>query len=204
MGLKATDDLVMTLASISGSSVPARLERHRAQLQGTMLDTHFMLGQARFAMAADPDLINAFSHLLKEMGAEVVVAIASSRAAVLEQVPVAQVKIGDLEDLEHLARSHQAEVVIGSSHATQSVQRLGLPHVRAGFPLYDQIGAYQRTWIGYRGTRQTLFDLANVLMDSTHHKIQPYYSRYSQKLDYRQEVVNHDVAKASADCGRQH
>jgi nitrogenase molybdenum-iron protein NifN len=202
MGLKATDDLVMALAGISGSRVPARLERHRSQLQDTMLDTHFMLGQARFAIAADPDLINAFGHLLEEMGAEVVAAVASSRAAILEQVPVAQVKIGDLEDLEQLAKNHKAEVVIGSSHATQSVKRLGLPHVHAGFPLYDQIGAYQRTWIGYRGTRQTLFDLANLLLDSNHHEIQPYYSRYSQK--YPQEVANHDTAKAFADSGRQH
>jgi nitrogenase molybdenum-iron protein NifN len=204
MGLKATDDLVMTLAGISGSRVPARLERHRAQLQDTLLDTHFMLGQARFAIAADGDLLNAFSHLLKEMGAEVVAAVASSRTPILEQVPVVQVKIGDLEDLERLARTHNAEVVIGSSHAAESAKRLALPLVRAGFPLYDQIGAYQRTWIGYRGTRQTLFDLANVLLESSHHEIEPYHSCYSQKRDYRQEVANHDSAKASADCGRPH
>jgi nitrogenase molybdenum-iron protein NifN len=169
-----------------------------------MLDTHFMLGQARFAMAADGDLINAFSHLLREMGAEVVAAVASNRTPILEQLPVTQVKIGDLEDLERLARIHRAEVVIGSSHAAESAKRLGLPLVRAGFPLYDQIGAYQRIWIGYRGTRQTLFDLANILLESTHHEIQPYHSRYSQKRDYRQEVANHDSAKASTDCGRPH
>ncbi|MGB5062406.1 MAG: nitrogenase iron-molybdenum cofactor biosynthesis protein NifN, partial [Candidatus Competibacter sp.] len=50
-GLEANDRLIMTLAGIAGCRVPARLERQRAQLQDAMLDTHFLLGQARLAIA---------------------------------------------------------------------------------------------------------------------------------------------------------
>jgi nitrogenase molybdenum-iron protein NifN len=198
MGLKAMDQLVTTLAGISGQPVPVHLQRQRAQLQDAMLDAHFMLSQARFAIAADTDLLNAFSHLLAEMGAEVVAAVAPCRMPVLERIPVDQVKIGDLEDLEILARLRQAEAVIGSSHAAESARRLGLPLIRAGFPLYDRIGGYQRTWIGYRGIRRALFELANTLLAHDSHEIEPYYSLYSPKSDHRREAIPHELTTASA------
>jgi len=43
------------------------------------------------------------------------------------------------------------------------------------------VGGYQRTWIGYQGTRQTLFDLANILLALERGEIPPYRSRLSQK-----------------------
>ncbi|MCP5420650.1 MAG: nitrogenase iron-molybdenum cofactor biosynthesis protein NifN [Gammaproteobacteria bacterium] len=199
VGLEAVDRLVMTLAGISGQAVPALLERQRAQLQDAMLDTHFMLTQARIAVAADADLLHAFGSLLAEMGADVVAAVTPDKAPVLERTPIAEVKIGDLEDLEMAVRERGAELVIGSSHAADTAQRLGLPLLRAGFPLYDLIGGYQRTWIGYAGTRQTLFDLANILLNHNQHEIEPYHSLYSPKSDYRQEGPHHELAEASAD-----
>ena len=181
MGLDAVDALVSTLAKLSGNAVPERLLRQRAQLQDAMLDTHFMLGQARVAMAADPDLLRGFGELLAGMGAELVASVAPARAPVLARVPAASVKLGDLEDLEQLAQQQRAELVIGNSHAAESARRLGLPLLRAGFPQYDLVGGYQRTWVGYRGSRQALFDLANLLLDRDRHAIRPYHSMYAQK-----------------------
>jgi nitrogenase molybdenum-iron protein NifN len=100
------------------------------------------------------------------MGCEVSAAVAPSRAPVLDDVPAAQVKLGDLEDLELAAREHGADLVISNSHALETAQHLGVPLLRAGFPQYDLIGGYQRLWVGYRGTRQTLFDLANILVST--------------------------------------
>jgi len=180
-GLEANDDLVMTLAEISEMPVSARIERQRSQLQDAMLDTHFMLGQLRVAIAADPDQLNAMIHLVKGMGAEVVAAISAANAPVLANTPVDSVKIGDLEDLEQLAKEGKAQLLIGNSHAAAAAERLGIPILRAGFPLYDIIGGYQKTWIGYRGTRQALFDLANLVINFAHEEIEPYYSPYAQK-----------------------
>lgn len=180
-GLKANDDFILALTGISGVPVPLRIERHRAQLQDAMLDTHFMLGQLRVAIAADPDQLHAFSHLVHDMGAEVVAAISSCNAPVLSTTPVDNIKIGDLEDLELIAKDRNAQLLIGNSHAVQSAERLGIPILRAGFPLYDSIGAYQKTWIGYRGTRQALFDLANLVINFAHEEIEVYRSPYAQK-----------------------
>lgn len=181
MGLDAVDAFVTKLAQISAQPVPARLERQRAQLQDAMLDTHFMLGMSRFALAADADLLAGFSEMLASMGAETVAAVAPSNAPALKQARTDVVKIGDLEDLELSVREQGADVLIGNSHAVHTAGRLGLPLLRAGFPLYDQLGGYQRTWIGYQGTRQTLFDLANILLSLEKGEIRPYRSRLSQK-----------------------
>lgn len=180
MGLDATDSLIATLARIAARPVPPRLERQRAQLQDAMLDCHFQLGMARVAVAADPDLLVAFSELLASLGATTVAAVAPANAPVLRAAVTERVKIGDLEDLEHLAGAGGAELVIGNSHAADSAERLGLPLLRAGFPLYDLIGGYQRTWIGYRGTRQTIFDLANLIRSGGRGEIHPYRSRLKQ------------------------
>jgi nitrogenase molybdenum-iron protein NifN len=181
MGLDAVDQLISELARISARPVPLRLERQRTQLQDAMLDTHFMLGMARFGIAADADLLVGFSEMLASMGAETVAAVSPSNAASLRHVRAEAVRIGDLEDLENAARAGGAEVLIGNSHAVHTAQRLGVPLLRSGFPLYDQVGGYQRVWIGYQGTRQTLFELANTLLRLEKGEIHPYRSRLSQK-----------------------
>ena len=183
MGLEAVDALVDTLHRISGEPVPDKLERQRAQLQDAMLDSHFMLGMARFAVAGDPDLLVAFSQLLAGMGAETVAAVAPVNAPVLQQVNAESVKIGDLEDLEQIAAAGKAEVLIANSHGVQSAERLGIPLLRAGFPQTDRLGGYQKIWIGYRGSRQTLFELANLMLNLEKGEIHPYRSIYARKTD---------------------
>jgi nitrogenase molybdenum-iron protein NifN len=83
-------------------------------------------------------------------------------------MPAASVAIGDLEDLEIAARAADAQLVISNSHAAQTAERLGVPLLRAGFPQYDWVGGYARTWVGYRGARQALFDIANLFLGNHH------------------------------------
>jgi nitrogenase molybdenum-iron protein NifN len=177
MGLDECDAFTQTLAEISGQPVPARIERQRAQLQDAMVDCHFMLGFARVAVAADADLLGMMSTFFTGMGAEIVSAVAPARADSLATLPLDHVTVGDLEDLEKEARANGAQLVVANSHAVETAKRLGLPLLRAGFPQYDFVGGYARTWVGYRGTRQALFDIAN-LMVSQHHELEAYRSIY--------------------------
>ncbi len=183
MGLNNVDRLMLALKEISGTDVPARLERQRSQLQDAMLDTHFMLGQAKVVVAAESDLLFSFSDLLRGMGGDVVAAVAPARAALLEQLPAEMVKIGDLEDAEKMVAGRKVDLMIGNSHAGESAARLGCQFLRAGFPQYDLLGGYQRTWIGYAGTRQALFDMANLMTACGKGEIEAYHSVYSQKED---------------------
>jgi nitrogenase molybdenum-iron protein NifN len=142
-----------------------------------MVDSHFMLGFARIALAADPDLLGMQVRFLSGMGAEVVAAVAPHRHESLAALPLARVLVGDLEDMEQAARAGDAQLVIANSHAAGSAARLGLPLLRAGFPQYDLVGGYARTWVGYRGSRQALFDIAN-LMQGQHHELEAFHSFY--------------------------
>lgn len=207
MGLDAVDDFITTLADISGEPVPAKLERGRAQLQDAMLDTHFMLGLSRVAVAADADLLKAFSDLIAGMGATTVAAVAPANAPVLKRVAADKVKLGDLEELEKLAIANGAELLISNSHAVDTAKRLNIPLLRAGFPQYDLLGGYQRVWIGYQGSRQVLFDIANMLLELERGEIEPYHSIYSQKNNSRGKRIpenRNDVETSPEHCGQQH
>ena len=186
MGLAAFDAFIQLLHELSAEPVPEKLQRQRAQLQDAMLDTHFMLGMGRFAIASDPDLVHAFNELLVDVGAETVAAVVPARANLLKRIACEKVQIGDLEDLENMAKAGGAEVLIGNSHALETARRLQLPLLRAGFPQYDQLGGYQRTWIGYRGTRRTLFELANMMLELEKGEIEPYRSVFAQKPEYHE------------------
>ncbi|MCK6375178.1 MAG: nitrogenase iron-molybdenum cofactor biosynthesis protein NifN [Zoogloea sp.] len=177
MGLEDCDAFTQALADISGQPVPARIDRWRAQLQDAMVDCHFMLGFARVALAADPDLLGMQATFLTGMGAEIVAAVSPAKHESLALLPVPKIVIGDLEDLEKDARAGGAQVIVANSHAAGTAERLGLPLMRAGFPQYDQVGGYARTWVGYRGTRQALFDFANLMLRQ-HHELEPYQSIY--------------------------
>jgi nitrogenase molybdenum-iron protein NifN len=196
LGLDATDHLLMVLRTLSGRSVPERFERHRSQLQDAMLDTHFVLGGRRVALALDPDYLNAVSWFLSTVGAVTVAAVAPGYAPILEGVGSAEVKLGDLEDLESLARANDAELIISNSHAVQTATTLGLPLLRAGFPQYDWFGGASRCLIGYRGSQLLLFELANLLNTHHHQGVTPYRSIYTQKPEY-QTVERFDEPAAS-------
>lgn len=181
LGLEAADAFLFALHRLSGRPVPRKFERQRSQLQDAMLDTHFMLGLTRVAIAGDPDLLLAYSHFLRQIGAEIVAAVASGNGPALEAVPCDEIFLGDLEDLELRSREAGAELLVSNSHAVETASRLEIPLFRAGFPQFDWLGGYQRTVVGYQGARQLLFDLANIMADFRSHAIEPYRSVLSAR-----------------------
>lgn len=194
MTLEAVDSWFETLRVISGKGVAPKWVKHRRQLQDAMLDTHFMIGATKFAMASDPDLVLGFEALLSSMGSELVAAVIPTKSKSVRKLKVGTVQIGDLEDLEILARDTQVQFLIGNSHAVDSAERLSIPMMRAGFPQYDYLGGFQRCWSGYRGIQQAIFDFANLLLDH-HSDAQPYHSVYSQKPEAKARYKDLELFK---------
>jgi nitrogenase molybdenum-iron protein NifN len=85
---------------------------------------------------------------------------------VLENIPVNEVLLGDLEDLE--ARSAGADLIVTHSHGRQAAERLQIPFYRIGIPVFDRLGAGQQVSVGYRGTRGLIFVVGNLLMANAH------------------------------------
>ncbi|MEK8026517.1 nitrogenase iron-molybdenum cofactor biosynthesis protein NifN [Pseudaquabacterium rugosum] len=168
-GLAASDALVMLLAKLSGRPVPERVKRQRSQLVDAMLDGHFHFGHKKVAIGAEPDLLYAVGSFLAEMGAEVSVAITTTQSALNAQVPANEVVIGDLEDFEQLARAADVDLLITHSHGRQAAERLGKPLFRLGIPKFDRIGNAHSCHIGYRGTRNLVYELGNLFIDLIPH-----------------------------------
>ncbi|MEO5374102.1 MAG: nitrogenase iron-molybdenum cofactor biosynthesis protein NifN [Alphaproteobacteria bacterium] len=163
-GLQASDALIATLARLSGRPAPDHLRRQRSRLVDAMLDGHFAFGGRRVAVAAEPDHLLALCSWLTEMGAEVACAVTTVHLSMLAGVPTDEVLVGDLGDLEE--RAEGCDLLVTHAHGRQAAGRLGIPLYRVGFPIFDRLGAALQVSIGYRGTRQSIFDVANLLMDS--------------------------------------
>ena len=52
---------------------------------------------------------------------------------------------------------------------TQAAERLGKPLFRLGFPVFDRIGNAHVRHVGYRGTMDFIFEVANLLMAQIPH-----------------------------------
>ena len=168
-GLAACDEYVAILSRVSGRPVPARLRRQRSQLVDAMLDGHFHFGGKRVAIAADPDLLTSLVTLFHTMGANIVAGVASTgNSPLLSKLPVDKVVVGDLQDLEDLAGAEAAELLVTNSHGNQASERLGIPLLRVGFPVFDRLGAMHRCTAGYRGTRDLIFETANLFLSELH------------------------------------
>jgi nitrogenase molybdenum-iron protein NifN len=174
-GLAPNDEFMMFLSAISGRPVPQKYRRQRGQLADAMLDAHFHIGGRRVAIGAEPDLLFDISSMLQEMGAHISAAVTTTHSPVLERVASDQVLIGDLEDLEDLARAKACDLLVTHSHGRQAARRLNIPFYRIGLPMFDRLGAGHQLSVGYRGTREFIFNVSNLIIADTeeHHEPTP-------------------------------
>ncbi len=166
-GIAANDRLLQLLAQLSGRPVPAKYRRQRSQLLDAMLDGHFYTGGIKVAIGAEPDLLLAVGSLLHEMGAELRCCVSTTKSPAHALLPAEQVLLGDLEDLETGAAD--CDLLITHSHGRQAAERLKKPFLRIGFPLFDRIGNAHRCMVGYRGSMNLIFEIANLMIDQIAH-----------------------------------
>ncbi|MFH3480080.1 nitrogenase iron-molybdenum cofactor biosynthesis protein NifN [Xanthobacter variabilis] len=163
-GLAPNDEFIMFLSEVSGKPVPRKYRRQRGQLVDAMLDAHFHLGGRKLAIGAEPDLLFDIGSMLHEMGTHIVAAVTTTQSPVFEKLPTEEVLIGDLEDLETLAKERGCDLLMTHSHGRQGAERLKIPFHRIGMPMFDRLGAGHQLSVGYRGTRDLIFNLANLVI----------------------------------------
>ena len=160
-GLAETDLFMETLASISGKPVPEKHRRWRSRLMDAMVDSHYQFGRKKVAVALEADNLKTLVQFLHGMGCDVETAISATRTRGLDALPAAGVFVGDLEDLEETAQG--ADLLVANSNGRQAAAKLGIKaHLRAGVPVFDRLGAHQKVWVGYRGTLNLVFEVANI------------------------------------------
>ena len=161
-GLTPNDELMAFLARIGGRPVPNKYRRQRSQLVDAMLDGHFFFGGKKVAIGAEPDLLWNTGSWFAEMGCEITAAVTTTASPLLERMPADEVLIGDLEDLERKAAG--CDLLVTHSHGRQAAERLGVPFYRLGLPMFDRLGAAHQVSVGYRGTRNLIFDIGNLFI----------------------------------------
>jgi nitrogenase molybdenum-iron protein NifN len=168
-GLEGSDALVTLLIQLSGKAAPEALRQQRSQLLDAFLEGHFWFSGKRIAIASDPDLLFPLSQVFDALGARIVTAVSSTGSSrILAQVPVERVIVSDLGEFEELALLEGAELLVTHSHGRMASERLGVPLLRVGFPIFDRLGVQDRCYIGYRGTRRLVHEVANIFQSELH------------------------------------
>ncbi|MGO7078644.1 nitrogenase iron-molybdenum cofactor biosynthesis protein NifN [Rhizobium leguminosarum] len=161
-GLINADRLAWLLAAISRDNAPMAVRRGRMQLQEAMLCGHFHFAGKKVAIACEPDQLLQFAQLFIGMGAVITAAVTTTGdSKALQIAPTDTVKVGDLGDLEQLAAD--ADLLVTHSHGRQAAERLAVPLMRVSFPVFDRIGSQHKLSILYRGTRDMIFEVANIV-----------------------------------------
>jgi nitrogenase molybdenum-cofactor synthesis protein NifE len=164
-GLEAVDALFAALAQLSGRAPPPELRRWRGRLLDAMADAHYQFGDRRVALALEADHLKGMVPFLAGMGCEIQAAISATRTRGLDALPCDNVFVGDLEDLEAAAAG--ADLIVANSNGRQAAARAKVKaHLRAGLPVFDRLGAHQKNWVGYRGTLNLVFEVANLLQST--------------------------------------
>lgn len=160
-GLADADLFMETLAAISGLPIPEKFRRWRSRLMDAMVDSHYQFGLKKVALALEADHLKGMSRFLASMGCEIQAAISATRTRGLDEIPSEYVFVGDLEDLETAAAG--ADLLVANSNGRQAAGRLKIgAHLRTGLPVFDRLGAQQKMWIGYQGTLNLVFEVANL------------------------------------------
>ncbi|ACS84309.1 nitrogenase iron-molybdenum cofactor biosynthesis protein NifN [Musicola paradisiaca] len=181
MTLEMVDRLIHHLQQLAGRDVPAWIERQRGQLQDAMIDCHMWVQGARLALAAEGDLLVAWCDFALSQGLLPGPVVAPVSQPGLLTLPVDEVLIGDLEDMQDRLCVTPADLLVSNSHAADLAEQFGIPLIRAGFPIFDRLGEFRRPRQGYAGIRDTLFELAN-LMQERHHHMAAYHSPLRQRF----------------------
>jgi len=141
MGLEAADNFVMLLSRLSRAEPPHYLKRWRKRLVDGMVDAHLIMAEKRVVIGLDGDISSWIGAFCSEMG---------------------MIPISDLEDLEDAAQD--ADLIITNSHGKEISDRLGIPLLRMGFPVFDRFGETLKVRVGYRGSLNLLFEMANIFI----------------------------------------
>ena len=174
IGVRAMDAMCDCLTELSDNESPAWLQQERGRLLDAYADGHkYVFGQ-RVAVYGDPEMVAGVARFLAEIGARPVLCATGARNRALLPA-VADLPPDDerviLEDthygaIEAACRDLKPDLLIGSSKGYRMARALGVPLLRAGFPIHDRMGAGRLLQVGYRGTLQLFDSVVNTLLEA--------------------------------------
>lgn len=177
IGLKATDNFLMTLSRAAGVKVPQSLTDERGRLIDMIADMHKYLYGKRVALWGDPDTLVPLTEFLLSMDMKPVYIVSgtpgkkfeeSMKGLLSEKVPEAKFKNGERADmflLHQWIKQEPVDLLIGNTYGKYIARDENIPFVRVGFPILDRVGHSYFPAVGYTGGMHLLTNILGALLD---------------------------------------
>lgn len=182
IGIKATDELIMTLRQQFTKEVPYELEEERGQLVDIMTDTHYHFHGKKVAIFGDPDIVTGLTEFVLSLGMKPVYVLTGTPGgtlggpqAVFEKEVVSMLEgagiegkvkaAGDLFLLHQWIKNEPVDLLIGNTYGKYIARAEDIPFVRVGFPILDRSMHPYLPMVGYKGTMRLLELIGNALLD---------------------------------------
>ncbi|NJD76110.1 MAG: hypothetical protein FIB08_03295 [Candidatus Methanoperedens sp.] len=180
IGIANTDRFVQNIGMLSGASIPDEIIRERGRLIDSIVDVHHYMFGRKVAIFGDPDLVSAIVRFCAEAGMNPTVAMTATKqkdfapdikAVNTEYKTDTQILEGtDLYEFHESIKTYRAELILGNSKGKDIADDEGVPLVRFGFPVYDRVGVYRYSIMGYKGSIYLLDQMTNAILG---HKYDP-------------------------------
>ena len=158
-GLKNSDKFFNLLSKTTGREIPEKYKRQRRQLIDAYLDAHFYFSGKDIALALGVDLLDSFSVIYSEIGANLKLGISTK---VIDDIKYRFLNLRE-GDLDMLAACGNVDMIASNSNAKFYAESSGVPLLKAGFPIIDEIGHNFKHYILYDGAVNLVFESANLL-----------------------------------------
>ncbi len=184
IGVKATDQLLMTLMNKFTVDIPYELEEERGQLVDIMTDTHFHFHGKKVAIFGDPDIMLAMTEFVLSLGMKPIYVLTGTPGSggalgtalgnfskeiqeLLQQAGVpGKVKAGgDLFELHQWIKNEPVDLLIGNTYGKYIARAEDIPFVRLGFPILDRSVHSYLPVVGYKGAMRLIEMISNALLD---------------------------------------
>jgi nitrogenase molybdenum-iron protein NifN len=175
IGLVQTDLFFDTLCELGELGVPAKYLKERNRLVDAYIDGHKYVFGKRAVVYGEADLVVSMASFLDEIGIVPVLCATGAAPGNLAVTVRGMVRHGfdeivvkeetDFVSMLEICERLEPDLVIGSSKGYYLSRRLGVPLVRAGFPIHDRVGGQRILHVGYRGAQQLFDRIANALIE---------------------------------------
>jgi nitrogenase molybdenum-iron protein NifN len=174
-GIRETDIFFNALKKWTGRETPQKYEKERGRLVDAYIDGHKYVSGKRAVIYGEADFVAGMASFLDEIGVVPAVCATGASPGRFKETVMAGIEDGHedllvLEDTDFASmleacRSLRPDIIIGSSKGYFLSRKLGIPLVRAGFPIHDRIGGQRILHTGYRGTQQLFDRIVNTLIE---------------------------------------
>jgi nitrogenase molybdenum-iron protein beta chain len=196
IGLENTDTFINAVCRLTNLKVPESVKKDRGRLMDAMVDAHSYNYHRKVAIFGDPDFVLGMTRFTCEMGMIPTVLCTGAKSyRFIEDIKIISqekhinpvILAGDdLYDMHREIKNVGADILIGNSYGASIAEEENIPLFRAGFPIFDRLGAQRISILGYKGGIEFVDRLTNTLLDY-------YYDESGYEIKESDEIIDDEL-----------